>query len=93
MRTASLTLVLKDTIRDGGSEALYSTLFTINYTKKNPMPMHNVDFVQYDAPVSFMTLYPIPEWQKLGRSTGGTRRKVWTRSKILSPNIRYFVAN
>ena len=59
MRTASLTLVLKDTIRDGGSEALYSTLFTINYTKKKPMPMHNVDFVQYDAPVSFMTLYPI----------------------------------
>ena len=24
---------------------------------------------------------------------GGTRRKIWTRTKILSPNIRYFVAN
>ena len=32
-------------------------------------------------------------WQKLCGSTGGTRRKVWTRTKILSPNIRYFVAN
>ena len=35
----------------------------------------------------------IPGWQKLRGSTGGTRRKVWTRTKILSPNIRYFVAN
>ena len=32
-------------------------------------------------------------WQKLRGSTGGTRRKVWTQTKILSPNIRYFVAN
>ena len=32
-------------------------------------------------------------WQKLRGSTGGTRRKVWTRTKILSPNIGYFVAN
>ena len=32
-------------------------------------------------------------WQKLRGSMGGTRRKVWTRTKILSPNIRYFVAN
>ena len=32
-------------------------------------------------------------WQKLRGSTGGTRRKVWTRTKILSPNIRYFGAN
>ena len=29
-------------------------------------------------------------WQMLHGGTGGTRRKVWT--KILSPNIRYFVA-
>ena len=35
----------------------------------------------------------LPGWQKLRGSTGGTRRKVWTRTKILSPNIRYFVAN
>ena len=34
-----------------------------------------------------------PGWQKLHGSTGGTRRKVWTQTKILSPNIRYFVAN
>ena len=32
-------------------------------------------------------------WQKLPGSTGGTHRKVWTRTKILNPNIRYFVAN
>ena len=32
-------------------------------------------------------------WQKLHGSTGGTRQKVLTRTKILSPNIRYFVAN
>ena len=35
----------------------------------------------------------ITGWQKLHGSTGGTRRKLWTRTKILSPNIRYFVAN
>ena len=57
------------------------------------LPLHNVYFVQYDAPVSFMTLYLIPGWQKLRGSMGGTLQKVWTRSKILSPNIRYFVAN
>ena len=27
------------------------------------------------------------------RGHGGPRRKVWTRTKILSPNICYFVAN
>ena len=32
-------------------------------------------------------------WQKLHGSTGGTRRKVWTLTKILSPNIRYFAPN
>ena len=35
----------------------------------------------------------LPGWQKLHVSTGGTRRKFWTQTKILSPNIRYFVAN
>ena len=34
----------------------------------------------------------VPGWQKLHGSTGATRRKVWTQTKILSPNIRYFVA-
>ena len=34
-----------------------------------------------------------PGWQKLRGSTGGPRRKVWTRTKILSPNIHFFVAN
>ena len=35
----------------------------------------------------------IAGWQKLCGGTGDPRRKVWTRTKILSPNIRYFVAN
>ena len=34
-----------------------------------------------------------PGWQKLHGSKGGTRGKVWTCTKILSPNIRSFVAN
>ena len=34
-----------------------------------------------------------PGWQKLCGGTGGRRRKVWTRTKILSLNIRYFGAN
>ena len=42
---------------------------------------------------SAYALYWRPGWQKLRGSTGGTRRKVWTQTKILSPNIRYFVAN
>ena len=33
------------------------------------------------------------EWQKLCGGTGGPRRKVWTRTQILSLNIRYFAAN
>ena len=37
--------------------------------------------------------FPVAGWQKLRGSTGGTRRKVWTRTKISSPNIRYFVVN
>ena len=37
--------------------------------------------------------YKATGWQKLCGGTGGPRRKVWTRTKILSPNIRYFVAN
>ena len=32
-------------------------------------------------------------WRKLCGGTGGPRRKVWTWTKILSPNIRYFVPN
>ena len=31
-------------------------------------------------------------WQKLREGTNGLRQKVWTQTKILSPNIRYFVA-
>ena len=32
----------------------------------------------------------IAGWQKLCGGTGDPRRKVWTRTKILSPNIRFF---
>ena len=49
-------------------------------------PVHNVYFVQFDAPVSFMTLYPIG-WQKLRGSTVGPRRKVWTlHCQVLPPD-------
>ena len=37
--------------------------------------------------------WEVPGWQKLHGSTSGTCRKVWTRTKLISPNIRYFVAN
>ena len=37
-----------------------------------------------------LALLEVPGWQKLHGSTVGTRQKVWTRTKILSPNIRYF---
>ena len=30
---------------------------------------------------------------EVARGHGGPRRKVWTRTKILGPNIRHFVAN
>ena len=33
-----------------------------------------------------------PGWQELCEGTKGLRRKVWTRTEISSPNIRYFVA-
>ena len=32
----------------------------------------------------------ITGWQKLREGAKGVRRKVWTRTKILTPNIRYF---
>ena len=31
-------------------------------------------------------------WQELRKCTNGVRQKVWTRTKILSPNIRYIIA-
>ena len=34
---------------------------------------------------------PDPGWQKLRESAKGLRRKVWTQTKIISPNILYFV--
>ena len=33
-----------------------------------------------------------PGWQKFCEGTKGLCRKGWTQTKILSPNIRYFVA-
>ena len=37
--------------------------------------------------------YLVSGWQKLCGGTGGPRRKVWTWTKILSPNICYSAAN
>ena len=36
--------------------------------------------------------YGTTGWQKLCEGMKGLRRKVWTWTKILSPNIRYIVA-
>ena len=47
----------------------------------------------WPSPSNVFWHFSRPGWQKLHGSTGGTRRKVWTRTKILNPNIRYFVAN
>ena len=38
------------------------------------------------------TLLTLPGWQKLCEGTNGLRRKVWSRTEILSPSIHYFVA-
>ena len=47
-----------------------------------------------ESPGEYAVCYCYPTgWQKLCGGTGGPRQKVWTRTKILSPNIRYFVAN
>ena len=58
-----------------------------------PFPKHR--FVPLLWPQVFVsTKQWIDHWRQGGRScTGGTRRKVWTWTKILSPNMRYFVAN
>ena len=48
---------------------------------------------QLDPPVGNVTFFLHQTgWQKLHGSTGGTRQKFWTQTKISSPNIRYFVA-
>ena len=43
-------------------------------------------------PERYLGTFRTPGWQKLCEGTRGLRRKVWTQTKILSPNIRYFVA-
>ena len=35
--------------------------------------------------------YLVTGWHKLRKRTNSVRRQVWTQTKILSPNIRYFV--
>ena len=41
---------------------------------------------------SVFHFYAIPGWQKLCEGRKGLHQKVWTGTKILSPNIRYIVA-
>ena len=40
----------------------------------------------------YNTIQPESGWQKLCEGTKGLHRKVWIRTKILSPNICYFIA-
>ena len=68
------------------SRATSATLVYVSIT-------HAVTLIVEDVALGQRSIWPETGWQKLRGSTGGTRRKVWTRTKILSPNIRYFVAN
>ena len=43
-------------------------------------------------PGTFIILYISTGWQKMCEGLKGLRRKIWTQTKILSLNIRYFVA-
>ena len=51
-------------------------------------------FVKCPTQEKFRICLILPETgcQKLREGTKGLWQKVWTRTKILSPNIRYFVA-
>ena len=68
----------------------------LNFEKQILKPDATIDVVTTNIPSVSQNQQQVggyPGWQKLRGSTGGTRRKVWTRTKILSLNIRYFVAN
>ena len=74
--------------------SIYSALLSIT-----PRPSHAcftaISFVFVIVVINVIAVIIViiaTGWQKLRGSTGGTRRKVWTRTKILSPSIRYFVA-
>ena len=43
--------------------------------------------------IYLMSSVSLAGWQKLCGDTEGPRQKVWTQTKILSRNIRYFVVN
>ena len=62
-------------------------------TQEKPSVVSAYDFIVVGAGSAGWKNKIETGWQKLRGSTGGPRRKVWTRTKILSPNIRYFVAN
>ena len=56
-------------------------------------PVTNMRYGAVLPPSLMLFLYwPCSGWQKLCEGAEGLRRKVWTRTKILSLNIRYFVA-
>ena len=54
-----------------------------------PWPVSNLSLAASTVLWSWSLLFAW--WQTLCEGTKGLRRKVWTRTKILSPNIRYFV--
>ena len=78
---------------------MYQALVAWLYQAHNAriiMPHHMAQYmfaVHYMQICALTVLSRVAEVAREHGSTGGTRRKVWTRTKILSLNIRYFVAN
>ena len=53
----------------------------------------NCSSISHNLPYLFsVTVLYDAGWQKLCEGTKGLRQKVWTQTKILSPNLRHFVA-
>ena len=62
----------------------------------NDVILDKIDFDRSDFDlVDLVDVVDKIDFDRSGRNSRGwgTRRKVWTRTKILSPNVRYFVAN
>ena len=62
-------------------------IFTLDWKDSLPQPL--LICMDHGADESYVHTARVAESV---RGHGGPRRKVWTRTKILSPNIRYFVA-
>ena len=83
---------LKEMLRTCLSPIMFPTRIIAHVCVSNRLSMYFL-FVLMCFLKATLNMFVVAGWQKLRGSTGGTRRKVWTRTKILSPNIRHFVTN